>query len=77
MHLCPTCERYLTNGETMRAALLDAVDSDRAMRRQNPYEPELRGVRGWAVANRAKPNAEPWAHVGLNDLRALLAVGDW
>lgn len=42
-------------GLSANNALLDAVDANRPMRPGNPYQPELRGVQGWAVANRAKP----------------------
>jgi hypothetical protein len=46
------------------------------MRRRRPYEPEVNGVRGWAVAG-GRPNAAPFAHLDLDGARALLASADY
>lgn len=74
VHLCPTCEREHTDGGSMRSAVLAVIDPDRAMRRRVPYEPD---VHGWAVTGRKRPNAEPWTHLDLDGLRAILASGDY
>lgn len=75
-HLCPTCEAIRADGGVMLDSLLMAVDPDRAMRSRRPFDPELRGVRGWAVTGR-KPNREPWQHTDRDGLRHLLESGDY
>lgn len=77
VHLCPTCERIRDDGGSMRSSVLDLIDPDRALRRRVPYEPDVHGVRGWAVAGGGRSNAAPWAHLDLDGLRALLASGDY
>jgi len=77
VHFCPTCERAHADGGSMRSAVLDLIDPGRAMRRRRPYEPDVNGVRGWAALGARRPNAEPWAHLDLDGLRALLASGDY
>lgn len=76
-HLCPTCARYRDDGEPMGAALLDTADPDRAIRRRSPLAPDVRDLRGWAQTPGTRPNAEPWGHVDLDGLRALLVSADW
>lgn len=76
-HLCPTCARYRDDGEPMGAALLDIADADRSLRRRSPRSPDVRDLRGWAEMPGTRPNAEPWAHVDLAGLRALIASADW
>lgn len=76
VHLCPSCERARDAGGTIRSAVLDRVDPGRALRRHVPHEPDLNGVRGWAVVG-GKPNAEPWAHLDLDRLRDLLERRDY
>jgi hypothetical protein len=71
VHLCPSCES--ARDAPMQTAVLDLIDPGREMRKHVPYEPDLRGVRGWAVSGRIRPNAEPWAHLDLDSLRTLLA----
>lgn len=61
----------------MQTVVLDLIDPGREMRQHLPYEPDLRGVRGWADSGRKRPNAEPWAHLDLHALRALLARHDY
>jgi hypothetical protein len=76
VHLCPTCESARDAGGSMRSAVLDRVDPGREMRRHGPHEPEVQGVRGWALVG-GTPNAEPWAHLDLDGLRAVLAGRDY
>jgi hypothetical protein len=74
-HLCPTCQRYSDEGRGMHGALLDHADPGRAIRRRHPYEPDVQGVRGWAETPGVQPSREPWAHVDLDHLRAILTRG--
>jgi hypothetical protein len=75
VHLCPGCES--ATDAPMQTAVLDLIDPGREMRKHVPYEPELRGVRGWAVSGRIRPNTEPWAHLDLDGLLTLLARRDY
>lgn len=77
VHLCPSCERIHDDGGSMRSAVLDIIDPDRALRRRVPHEPDVQGVRGWAVAGGTRPNPAPFAHLDLDGLRALVARGDY
>lgn len=79
-HLCPACEAAYadpvpSDAGILASALLAAVDPDRRLRRTS--DPDLRGLRGWAVTGLAQPNPEPWAHVDLDALRRLLEGHDW
>ncbi|TCJ29011.1 hypothetical protein E0W80_01920 [Microbacterium sp. PI-1] len=76
VHLCPMCERIREDGGSMRSAVLDIIDPDRVLRRRVPHEPNVEGVRGWAVIG-GRPNAAPWAHLDLDGLHALVARGDY
>lgn len=77
VHLCPSCERIREDGGSMRSAVLDIIDPDRALRRRVPHEPDVNGVRGWAVAGGSRPNVAPFAHLDLEGLRTLIARGDY
>lgn len=77
VHLCPTCESVREDGGSMRSAVLDLIDPGRLMRRRRPYEPEVNGVRGWAVAGGSEANSTPFAHLDLDGLHALLVSSDW
>ncbi len=76
VHLCPTCERIREDGGSIRSAVLDLVDPGRRLRRRRPYEPEVNGVRGWAVMG-GRPNAAPFAHLDLDGVRELLESADY
>lgn len=76
VHLCPSCEAIREAGGTMRSAVLNLADPGREMRRHVPHEPDVNGVRGWAVVG-GKPNAEPWAHLDLDGLRSMLERRDY
>lgn len=77
-HLCPACQHAQDDAGShmLDAAILTAVDPDRATRRKRPYAPSVNGARAWGVTSR-KPNREPFAHLDLDGLRASLASGDW
>lgn len=77
VHPCPACDQARGAGGGIRSAEFDRVDPGRALRRHVPYDPDVKGVRGWAVAGGKRPKTALWAHLDLDGLRSLLERRDY
>lgn len=81
-HTCPACSAALVEAGgapgvgALTIAVLDHVDPGGMMRRRAPHEPVLIGVIPW-TASLAPASPVPWAHIRTDQVRELLASGEW